>query len=102
MRPDALVGLDHACIEQFRQHDVPFEQARPVLIGDAQCVAKSAGDDQHRRLALALEQRVGRHRRTHFHGGDPLDRDGCIGGHAEQAADTGHRSVAVLLRVFRQ
>jgi hypothetical protein len=63
----ALVGLDHPLIQQLRQHDVAIEQARPRLVGDAQRVAKAARGHQHGAVALALEQRVGRHRGAHLH-----------------------------------
>ena len=39
---DALVGFDHARVEQLGQDDAPLEQARPILVGDAQRVAKAA------------------------------------------------------------
>ncbi len=102
VRAGALVGLDDPGIKQLRQHDLAFEQARPVLVGDAQRIAKPARDDEHRRLALALEQRIGRHRGTHLDRGDAFGRDRCTGGDAEQVADTGDRGVAILLRIVRQ
>ena len=101
-RADALVDLDHPRVEQLGQHDVAVEHARPVLVGDAQRVAEAARDDQHRGLALALEQRVGGDGRAHLHRIDPLARDRRAGGEAEQVADAGDRGVAVLLRVLRQ
>ena len=48
VRADALVGLDHALVQQLGQHDVAVEQPRPVLVGDAQRVAKAARGDQQR------------------------------------------------------
>ena len=47
-------------------------RARAVLVGDAQRVAEAARDDEHRGLALALEQRVGGDRRAHLHRVDLL------------------------------
>ena len=67
VRAHALLGLDHGAVEQLGQHDVAVEQARPVLVGDAQRIAKAARGDQQRRLALALQQRVGGHRGAHLH-----------------------------------
>ena len=67
VRADALVDFDYALIQQLRQHDVAIEQARAVLICDAQRVAKAARGDERVRFALAFEQRVGRDRRAHLH-----------------------------------
>jgi hypothetical protein len=75
VRADALLGLDHAAVQQLGQHDVAVEQARAVLVGDAQRVAKAARGDQQRGLALALQQRVGGHRGAHLHALDLLGRD---------------------------
>ena len=99
---DTLLRLDHALVEQLGQHDVAVEQARPVLVGDAQRVAETAGDDQQRRLALALEQRVGGHRGAHLHALDELRRDRLAGAQPEQVAHARHRRIAILLRVLRQ
>jgi hypothetical protein len=54
---------------------VAVEDARAVLVGDAQLVAEALRDEEHRRLALALEERVGGDRRAHLHRLDLLDRD---------------------------
>ncbi len=99
---DALVGLDHARIQQFRQHDPAVEQARPVLVGDAQRIAEAARDHQHGRLALALQQGIGRHCRPHLDGVDRRDRQRRALGNAEQPADAGDGGIVVLLRVLRQ
>ena len=48
---------------------------RPVLVADAQRVAEAPGDHQQRALALALEQRVGGHRRAHLDGLDRVRRE---------------------------
>jgi hypothetical protein len=60
--------------KHLRQHDVAVEDARPVLVGDAQRIAEAARDEERGALALALEQRVGRHRGAH------LDRVDLCGG----------------------
>ena len=101
-RADAFVGLDDTCVQQFGQHDVSLEDPRPVLVGDAQRVAKAARRHQQRRLALALEQCIGGHRGAHLHGVDAFDRNRRAARHAEQVADAGDGGVAVLLRVLRQ
>jgi hypothetical protein len=67
LRAHALVRLDHLAVQQLGQHDVAVEQARPVLVGDAQRIAKAARGDQQRGLALALQQRVGGDRGAHLH-----------------------------------
>jgi hypothetical protein len=99
---DTLVRLDHARVQQLGQHDVAVEDARALLVADAQRVAKALGRDQQRRLALALEQRVGRDRRAHLHALDLRRRDRLIGPQPQQVADAGHRRVAVLLGVLAQ
>jgi hypothetical protein len=71
MCAEALVDLDHTLIEHRRQLDPAHEKLGPVLISDTQRVAKTARDGQHRALAGALQQCVGRDRGTHL---DRLDR----------------------------
>ncbi len=102
LRRDALVRLDGARMERFRQHDVKIEQARPILVGDAQGVAEAARDHQHGRFALALEQRIGRHRRAHLDRSDRDRRDRRGVRHAQNVADAGERRVAVAFRILRQ
>jgi hypothetical protein len=102
LRADALLGLDHAAVQQLGQHDAPVEQARAVLVGDAQRVAKAARGDQQRGLALALQQRVGGHRGAHLHALDVLRRHRLAGQQSQQVADAGHRRVAVLLGVVAE
>jgi hypothetical protein len=102
LRADALLGLDHAAVQQLRQHDAPVEQARAVLVGDAQRVAKAARGDQQRGLALALQQRVGGDRGAHLHALDLFRRHRLAGQQAQQVADAGDRRVAVLLGVVAE
>lgn len=102
VRADALVDLDDGLVQRIGQHDVEVEQARPVLVRDAQHVAKAARRRERGAFALAFEQRVGRDRRAHLHHVDALGRDRLAGREAEQVADAGHGRVAVLLRVLRQ
>ena len=102
MRADALVDLDDFLVEHRRQFDVPHEQFRPVLIGDAQRVGEAARGDEHRAIALALEQRIGGDRRAHFHGVDVVRGQRRRRRRAEQVADALDRRVVVTLRVFGQ
>jgi hypothetical protein len=99
-RADPLVGLDDSAVEQFRQDDPPVEEARPVLVGDAERVAEALGDDQQRRLALALEQRVGGDGGAHLHRLDAVGRHRFVAAQPEEPADAGDRGVAVLLGVL--
>ncbi len=99
---DAFVDLDHAFVHQARQHDVADEQLRAVLIGDAQRVAKAAGDEEHGPLATTFEQRIGRHRRAHLDGLDRGARYRRVRAKPEQFTNAMHRRVAVTLRVFGQ
>ncbi|OQC04256.1 MAG: hypothetical protein BWX79_02528 [Alphaproteobacteria bacterium ADurb.Bin100] len=102
LRADAFLGLDHAAVQQFGQHDAPVEQARAVLVSDAQRVAKPARGDQQRGLALALQQRVGGDRRAHLHALDVLRRHRLAGQQSQQVADAGDCRVAVLLGVVAE
>ena len=80
LRAHALVDFDHLLVEQLRQADVAVEDARPVLVGDAQLVAEAARDEERDGLALALEERVGGDRRPHLHGLDLLHRIAAFAG----------------------
>ncbi len=102
MRADAFVDLDHAFIDQTRQYDIAHKQFWPILVRDAQRVAKSAGDDQCRALAPSLEQCVSRHRRSHLHGVDYRARNRCVRRQAEQFPNAVHCGVAVALGIFGQ
>ncbi len=102
LRADTLVGFDDPFVQQLGQHDVAIEQARPILIGDAQRIAKAARGHQHRAVALALEQRVGGHRGAHLHAVHLRGRDRLAGLQAQQTAHAFDRGIAILLRVVRQ
>ena len=102
MRAHALFGLDHAFVQQLGQDDVPVEKARTVLVGDAQGIAETAGCDQQRGLALALQQGVGGHRGAHLHALDQIGGDRLPGLQTEQVADAGHGCVTVLLGILGQ
>ena len=75
-RLDRAVGahplrhLDHARIQHRRLLDPPGEDLGPRLVADLERVAKSLADDEQHRIALALEQRVGRDRGAHLDAGD--------------------------------
>ncbi|CFE46881.1 Uncharacterised protein [Mycobacterium tuberculosis] len=64
---DPFIDLDDPLIKHLGQHDPPVEDARTILVGDAQGVAETAGDHQQCALTRALEQRIGRHRGAHPH-----------------------------------
>src|SRR5512145_3382010 len=73
-RADPLLDLDHPGIEHLGKHDVPVEDARAVLVRDAQRVAEAAGDEKRGALPFALEERVGRYRGAHLDRFDALYR----------------------------
>jgi hypothetical protein len=82
----ALVDLDDVAVELFGLDDVARENLRPRLIADLQRVAEPARRHQQRRLALALEERVGGDGGAHFHRADGAGGDRRAGGQAEQIA----------------
>ena len=93
---DALVDLDHPLVQQLGQHDVAVEDARPVLVGDAQRVAEAAGDRPAAvrsplRSSSALVATVV----PILTASTSLGRDRLAGAEAEQRADAGDRGVAV-------
>ena len=102
MRTHALLRLDHLGVEQLGQHNVPVKQARSVLVGDAQGIAKALGGDQQGRLALALEQRIGGHGGAHLHARHQRGGDGLVGLQAQQMPNARHRRVAVVLGVVAE
>ncbi len=95
VRADPLRHLDHPVVELLGEHDVAVEDARPVLVADAQRVAEPLGDHQDGRLALPLEQRVGGHRGAEPDGGDLAGGQRRSRRDAEQVPDPGHGGVAV-------
>src|ERR1700737_2764776 len=99
-RTRALCYLDHPLIEHRRQLDPAHEKLGPVLVGDTQRVAKTARDRQHRTLAGALQQSVGRDRGTHLDGLDRALRDRRTRRKTEQLANPVNRGIAVTLRVL--
>lgn len=70
MGVDALVGFDDPFVEQLGQFDAAREDAGPVLVRDAQGVAKAPGDDQGGAFALAFQEGVGGDGGAHADGVD--------------------------------
>ncbi len=95
---DPLVNLHHRLMQRRRQVDAPGEEMRPVLIADADRVAKAPRHRQQHRLALAFQQRVG------GDGGADAQRAGRDRplARAGQPADRLHRRIRIAFRVARQ
>ena len=102
VRADAFIDFDHLRIEQLGQYDVAIEDTRPVLIGDAQRVAKAACNEQCGALALAFEQGIGGHCGAHLDRFDLVGRNRRAGFDAEDVPDAGDRGVRIARRVFRE
>ena len=100
VRRHALRHLLHPAVEQFGQHDVPVEQARAVLVADAQLVAEAARDEQRRGLAPALQQRIGRNGGPHPDHLDMPRGNGRAGRHAEKMAYSGQGRIVIAGRIF--
>ena len=77
MRAHALVRLDDPVVEYFRQPDIEVEEARAVLVADAELVGQAPGHHQQGALALAFQQRIGRDGGAHPHRLDALCRIGA-------------------------
>ena len=84
--PGPLRYLDDPLVQLAWQHDVPVEDARPVLVADPQRVTEARGDHQHAPFALALEQRVRGHRGAEPDGADPVGGHRLASRQAEQLA----------------
>ncbi len=102
VRADALVYLHHFVVQRLGQHDIEIEQSRPVLVGNAQRIAEAARGHQRGGLALALQQRVGRHGSAHLDHFHLRRGDRLSGGQAQQVTNARDGGIAVLLRIFRQ
>ena len=98
----ALVDLDDLGIELLGLDDCLGEDVRPRLVADPQRIAETLRRDEERRLALALEQRVGGDRRAHADLADGAGRHGIARSQAEQVADALHGRVAIGFRILRQ
>ncbi len=99
---DPLIGLDDPRVQQLWRGDVPVEDARPVLVGDAQRVPEALGDDQDGRLALALEQRVRGDGGAEAHLVDLIGGQRLAGRDPQQVPDAGDGGVPVGRGVARQ
>jgi hypothetical protein len=75
VRADPLIGLDDLRVQQLRQQDPAIEDARAVLVGDAERVPEALRDHQDGRVALPLEQGVGGHGGTQADGVDGAGGD---------------------------
>ena len=74
-----LVDFDDRAVEGLGFDDLSGEDVGAGLPADGQGVAQPARDGQGRRLALALEQRVGGHRGAHPHLSDQTGRGPLVG-----------------------
>ena len=92
---DPLAGLDYPVVQHLGQQDPAVEDPGPVLVGDAQGVGETLGNDQDGGFARALEQGVGGHRGTEPDLPDAVGGDVLAGSAPEQLPDAGHRGVPV-------
>ena len=98
IRAHALVHLNDGLVQHLGQLDVEREKVRTVLIADPQCIAKAACGDEDRRFALAFEQGIRRHGRSHL---DGVDGGPCVTV-SEQHPNPLDGGVAISARVLRQ
>ena len=102
LRTHTFARFHHRAVQQFGQDDMALEQAWPVLVGDAQRIAKAARRDQQRRFALAFEQRVGGDRGSHLHAFHQPRCHRLTGFETKQMAYACDRRVAVVLGVVAE
>lgn len=102
VRAHALISTDHIAIEHRRLDDVARKDIGARLIADFELILEPSRDDQHRLFALALQQRIGRDRRAHFHRSNTLGRDRRIRTNAENAADAFKCGIAISTRILRE
>ena len=95
-----LADFRHPLVELLWQDDFLGEDVRAGLVGDLQRVAETACDEQQRAVALALEQRVGGHRRAHAHRADAVRDDRRVAGQAEEVANAFKGGVLVDAGIF--
>ncbi len=98
---DPLTRFEDFFVRQFREHDVPGEKIRPLLISDAQGITETACNNEQGWLAGALEQRIGRHRAPHAHRGDS-PKVKSAGLDHQDAPDSFEGGVFVPVRIFGQ
>ncbi len=90
-----LVRLHDTRVEHLRLDNVLGEDVRPRLRADLELVLEAAGYDEQRRIALALQKRVGGDGRPHFHLADQVGGDGCVRGDAEKPSDRLQRRIVI-------
>ena len=97
-----LINLDDLFVEHRRQFDVTHEKLWTMLVANSQRICESFCNQQQRAIALALQQRVRRHRRTHPDDVDALDRERLAGSDIENVANALDGRIAIALWVIRQ
>ena len=102
LRGYAFSDLVHRAVQQLGQHDVAIEEARAVLIRDAQRIAEAARDEERRRFTFAFEQRIGGDGGAHFHRADRVGGNGLIGGKSQQVPDACEGGIVIVRRVIRE
>ena len=99
---EPLVHRHDLFIQKLRHDDVPVEDARSVLVRDAQCVAEATGDHQSCPLAMPFQQRVGGDGGSHSDGGHLFRRNRRVRCQLEQCAYSGDSCVGVADAVLRK
>ena len=101
-RADALGCFGHRAIQHFRLANGQGEQLRALLGADGQQIAKTLGDQQAGRGALAFQQGIGGHRGTQANPGDALGGQGGTGCNIEQPPNALDGGIGVCRRAAEQ
>ena len=104
IRRQAATNLQHPPGQGLRPPDLQGKQIGPVLIADGQQIGEAAVEQQQRRPALALQQRICGHGGAQAHLGDQPGGNRLSGAGIEpqEPADRPHRRIPRNARLHRQ
>ena len=97
---NAFVQFHDLFIKRFRLDDLGRKNVLALLIANAQRIAKTLGGDKGQPLALALEKRIGRDRRSHANFADDTGGNRFAGPEAKMQANAVNGGILIGRRIF--
>ena len=97
---NAFVQFHDLFIKRFRLDDLGRKDVLALLIANAQRIAKTLGGDKGQPLALALEKRIGRDRRSHANFADNSGGNRFAGPEAKMQANAVNGGILIGRRIF--